>query len=77
MRRFGEWRQGVNFTNILRAPYSYKSFVRSFFVLAVKVNFLFAQEYWRNCANKMLVKLTQGWTMSKIITEYNEHRFLS
>jgi hypothetical protein len=28
---------GVNFTNILRMPFSYESFTRSFFVLAVKV----------------------------------------
>ncbi len=28
---------GVNFTNILRAPFSYVSFMRSFLVLAVKV----------------------------------------
>jgi hypothetical protein len=28
---------GANFTNILRAPFSCKSFVRSFFVLEVKV----------------------------------------
>ncbi len=33
-------------------------FIRSFFLLAVKVKPFFAQEYWRNCANKMLVKLT-------------------
>jgi hypothetical protein len=30
-------RVGVNFTNILRAAFSYESFARSFFVLEVKV----------------------------------------
>ncbi len=30
-------RSWVNFTNILHEPFSYESFVRSFFVLAVKV----------------------------------------
>jgi hypothetical protein len=59
--------QGFNFTNILRAPFSYKSFARRFFVLAAKVNFLFAQEYWRNCANKMLLKLTQGVNFTNIL----------
>ncbi len=59
----------VNFTNILRAPFSYESFARRFFVLAVKVNFLFAQEYWRNCANKMMVKLTPDLFVRKEATE--------
>jgi hypothetical protein len=31
------WNEGVNFTNILRTALLYKSFVRSFFVLEVKV----------------------------------------
>ncbi len=30
----------------------------AFLCLQWRLNFLFAQEYWRNCANKMLVKLT-------------------
>jgi hypothetical protein len=33
----GLWKQGVNFTNILRTAFPYESFVQSFFVLAVKV----------------------------------------
>jgi hypothetical protein len=39
---------GVNFTNILRAPYSYKSFMQSSFVLSFYVWTFFAQEYWRS-----------------------------
>jgi hypothetical protein len=39
---------GVNFTNILRAAFSYKSFTRSLFVLLHFRFVLFlAQEYWR------------------------------
>ncbi len=53
--------QGVNFNNILRTAFMYESFMRSFFVLAVKVKLYLAQEYWRKCDYKMLVKLTQGF----------------
>ncbi len=49
---------GVNFTSILRAPFSYESFVQSFLCLQWRLSFLFVQEYWCNCANKLLVKLT-------------------
>ncbi len=30
---------------------------KAFWCLQWRLNFLFVQEYWRNCANKMLVKL--------------------
>ncbi len=38
--------EGVNFTNILRAAFSYESFARSFFVLRFKVCTFLAQKYW-------------------------------
>ncbi len=44
--------RGVNFTNILRAAFSYESFTRSFFEFAVKVKLFIGATY------KMLVKLT-------------------
>ncbi len=49
---------GVNFTNILRVAFSYKSFAQSFFVLEVWVKLFLAQGNWCKWANKMLVKLT-------------------
>jgi hypothetical protein len=54
---------GVNFTNILRALFWYKSFAQSFFVLTLHFRFelLLAKEYWRKCAHKMLVKLTTDY----------------
>jgi len=38
-RKTGDWSLGVNFINILRAVFSYKSFAQSFFLLEVKVKF--------------------------------------
>ncbi len=40
----------------------------AFLCLPWRLNFLFAQEYWRNCANKMLVKLTPGVDFINIYT---------
>ncbi len=37
----------VNFTNIIRAAFSYESFVRSFFVLRFKVYTFWVQKYQR------------------------------
>jgi hypothetical protein len=49
-----------NFTNILRAAFSYESFLRSFYVLTIwACNFL-EKGFWRKAAHKMLVKLTPG-----------------
>ncbi len=33
---------------------------KAFLCMQWRLNFIFVQEYWRNCANKMLVKLTLG-----------------
>jgi hypothetical protein len=49
---------GVNFTNILRAPFSYVSFARSFFVLVVKVKLFICKRILAQLRQKMLVKLT-------------------
>jgi hypothetical protein len=51
---------GVNFTNILWAAFSYKGFLRSFYVVTIWV-----RNFWRNvfgakAAHEMLVKLTPG-----------------
>jgi hypothetical protein len=54
-----EHRQGVNFTNILRAAFSYESFARSFFVLRFKVCTFWRKNIGAKAASNMLVKLTQ------------------
>jgi hypothetical protein len=59
-------RQGVNFTNILCTALSYESFTQSFFVLTFRFE-LFAQEYWRNCAYILLVKLTKAVNFTNIL----------
>jgi len=38
---------GVNFTNILRAAFSYESFLRSFYVLTIWVCNFLAKGFWR------------------------------
>jgi hypothetical protein len=48
----------VNFTNILRAAFSYKSFLRSFYVLTTWVCNFWAKGFWHKAAHKMLVNLT-------------------
>jgi len=51
---------GENFTNVLRAPFLYKSALRSFSLFPVRhCNFL-AKEYWHKSCSKMLLKLTTG-----------------
>ncbi len=51
--------QGLNFTNFLRAAFLYETFVL-FCGLHLRFDLFLAQEYWRKCAHKMLVKLTKG-----------------
>ncbi len=51
---------GVNFTDILRVAFLYKSFAQSFLHLHFRFELLLAKEYWRKSAYKMLVKLTLG-----------------
>ncbi len=38
----------------------YKSYSQSFLYLHIRFELFLAQEYWRKCAHKMLVKLTRG-----------------
>jgi hypothetical protein len=56
---------GVNFTNILRAAFSYQSFLRSFFMLTNWICNFLAKGFWRKAALKMLVKLTPGCWVAK------------
>ncbi len=49
---------GVNFTNILCAAFFLKVLRKAFLCLQLRLNVLLAQEYWRKCDHKMLVKLT-------------------
>ncbi len=49
---------GVNFTNIFRVAFTFKSFAWSFYVLAVKVKFFICARILAQSAFKMLVKLT-------------------
>ncbi len=63
----------VNFTNILRAAFSYESFVRSFLYLHFRFELFLAQVYWGKCAHKLLVKLTPSrlkTRMSKTIFDF-------
>jgi hypothetical protein len=47
-----------NFTNILDAAFLYKVLRKAFLYSHFRYERFLAQEYWRNCAHKMLVKLT-------------------
>ncbi len=47
-----------NFTNILQAAFSYKSFLRSFYVLTIWVVMFWQKDFGTKAAHKMLVKLT-------------------
>jgi hypothetical protein len=51
---------GVNFTNILSAPFSYKSFLRSFYVLTYWACNFWQKNFGAKAAHKILVKLTPG-----------------
>ncbi len=51
---------GVNITNILRAAFSYESFLRSFYVLKIWVCNFWRNDFGAKAAHKMLVKLTPG-----------------
>jgi hypothetical protein len=42
----------VNFTNILQAAFSYKSFLRSFYVLSIWVCNFLAQGFWHKSCTK-------------------------
>ena len=48
----------VNFTNILRAAFSYKSVLHSFYILTVWVCNFLAKENWQKAVCKILVRLT-------------------
>jgi hypothetical protein len=55
----GDWRPAVNFANILRATFLYKSVLQCFSLITVWLyNFL---EKEKKAARKMLMKLTKGW----------------
>ncbi len=50
----------VNFTNILRAAFSYQSSLHSLYVLTIWVSSLWQNDFGAKAAHKMLVKLTPG-----------------
>jgi hypothetical protein len=56
----------VNFTNILQAAFSYKSFLCSFYVLTSWVFIFCRKDFGAKAAHKMLVKLTPGCQISNI-----------
>jgi len=49
---------GVNFTNILRAAFLYKSLLHSFYLLTVSLSIFLQKNNGAKAARKMLVKLT-------------------
>ncbi len=51
---------GVNFTNTLRAAFSYESFLRRFYVLTIWVCIFWQMDFGAKAAHKMLVKLPPG-----------------
>ena len=51
---------GVNFTNILRAPFSYESLLSSFSVDKLRFDFFWRKDIGAKAARKTLVKLTIG-----------------
>ena len=56
---FAIHRVGVNFTNILRAPFSYKSLLSSFSVDKLRFDFFWRKDIGAKAARKTLVKLTK------------------
>jgi hypothetical protein len=50
----------VNFTNILRAAFLYKSFLRGFICLQFGFVIFWRKDFGAKAAHKMLVKLTPG-----------------
>jgi hypothetical protein len=60
----------VNFTNILRAIFCTKVLHAAFLHLNIRFELFLAQEYWRKCAHKMLVKSTHPrWQQKKRIQQ--------
>jgi hypothetical protein len=59
------WKPGVNFTNILRAAFSYKSFLHSFMCLQFGFVIFWQKYLGAKAAHKMLVKLTPGVNVIK------------
>jgi hypothetical protein len=60
---------GVNFTNILRAAFSYKSFLRSFYLLTIWVCNFLAKGFCKKASHEMMVKLTPGVNFISILLE--------
>ena len=59
---------GVNFTNILRAAFSYESLLSSFSVDTLRFDFFWRKEIGAKAARKMLVKLTPA--LKQIVVHY-------
>jgi hypothetical protein len=63
---------GVNFTNILRAAFSYKSFLCSFYVLTIWVCNFWRKDLGTKAVHKMLVKLTPGGRNCRLIYAHSK-----
>ena len=61
---------GVNFTNILQAPFSYESFLSSFSVEKLRFDFFCRKDIGAKAAPKTLVKLTTG---NKLVPSLNKN----
>ncbi len=57
----------VNFTNILRAVFSYQSSLRNLYVLTIWVSNFWRKDLGAKAAHKMLVKLTPAGVKPQII----------
>jgi len=64
---------GVNVTNILRATFSYKIFMSSFYVLTIWVCNFWRKDFGAKAAHKMFVKLTPGLYSRAVM---KQHRFV-
>ncbi len=61
----------VNFTNILQAAFSYKSFFAAFMCLQFGFVIFCQKDFGAKAANKMLVKLTPGGRNWQLIYPYS------
>jgi len=60
-------RLALNFTNILQASFTFKSILRSFYVLSVWVRNIWQMEMSIKASHKMLVKLTTSFNFTNIL----------
>ena len=67
---------GVNFTNILRADFSYKSFCAAFMCLQFGFVIFWQNDFGAKAAHKMLLKLTpEGKKLDGLSTKIEQNTF--